>query len=140
MSCVFFIMQIHAGRVQVIYHLGVREEELSLSAVPVSDGRWHSVKSHRAHRQVTLAVDGGEGRSYNYSHGNKASAATVGLDIGRLIYAGAGLSYPQDVRVVTGDLTNGKCAMCIIWAAFLVQHGLVCRSAFPVGVLWFVVY
>ena len=99
-------LQISEGRVRVLYNLGDGEQRLELSGAPASDGQWHTVNAKRYLQQMTLTLDGGEGRNYNFSRGN--ANGKVNLIIQRLIFAGASVSYSQEIRVLTGDLTESK--------------------------------
>lgn len=100
------VLQIHDGRIGVRFNLGDGEQLLELSQAPVSNGQWHVVNARRRLQQMTLTLDGGEGRFYNFSRGNPDGK--VNLVIQRLIFAGASVSYSQDVRVLTQDLSNSE--------------------------------
>ena len=109
--------QIFEGHIRVLYDLGDGEQQLVLSGPPASDGQWHTVNAKRILQQMTLTLDGGEGRNYNFSRGNPQGK--VNLIIQRLIFAGASVSYSQEIRVLTGDLTDSKQA----WrGSFLFVH------------------
>ncbi|KAL8590527.1 hypothetical protein ACOMHN_010963 [Nucella lapillus] len=97
-------LEIFEGHVRVLYNLGDGEQQLQLSGPPASDGQWHTVNAKRVLQQMTLILDGGEGRNYNFSRGS--TKGKVNLVIQRLIFAGASVSYSQEVRVLTGDLTD----------------------------------
>lgn len=99
-------LQIFEGHIRVLYDLGDGEQQLVLSGPPASDGQWHTVNAKRILQQMTLTLDGGEGRNYNFSRGNPHGK--VNLIIQRLIFAGASVSYSQEIRVLTGDLTDSK--------------------------------
>ncbi|KAK7504632.1 hypothetical protein BaRGS_00004118 [Batillaria attramentaria] len=99
-------LEIHEGHVRVLYNLGDGEQQLELSQAPVSNGQWHTVNVKRYLQQMTLTLDGGEGRNYNFSRGNPKGK--VNLVIQRFIFAGASISYSQDIYVLTRDL-NATC-------------------------------
>lgn len=97
-------LEIHDGHVRVLYNLGDGEQDLTLSGPPASDGQWHTINAKRVLQQMTLKLDGGEGRNYNFSRGNPHGK--VNLNIQRLIFAGSSVSYSQQIPVLTGDLVN----------------------------------
>nr|KAG5712241.1 hypothetical protein BaRGS_014591 [Batillaria attramentaria] len=99
-------LEIHEGHVRVLYNLGDGEQQLELSQAPVSNGQWHTVNVKRYLQQMTLTLDGGEGRNYNFSRGNPKGK--VNLVIQRFIFAGASISYSQDIYVLTRDLNASE--------------------------------
>lgn len=71
--------QIADSKLQVRYNLDNTEEVLELSLAAVSNGQWHVVKVARNLQHVTLILDGGEGRNYNYSRGNPDGSFLMAL-------------------------------------------------------------
>jgi hypothetical protein len=102
-----------------MYNLGDGEQDLELSGPPASDGQWHTVNAKRILQQMTLKMDGGEGRNYNFSRGNPYGK--VNLNIQRLIFAGSSVSYSQQIPVLTGDLVNSKCSLLFFLHFFHVK-------------------
>ena len=72
------------------YDLGSGDTEISLPNLNVSDGLWHAAFIRRHGNQVTLQVDGGEGRYFN---------ETVPTDdyqllrLNGMLFGGAGVVY-----------------------------------------------
>ncbi|PVD20719.1 hypothetical protein C0Q70_18878 [Pomacea canaliculata] len=71
--------KIQNGTLQVIYNLDDIEKTLELSHGNVSNGQWHVVRVMRNLQHVTLILDGGEGRNYNFSRGNPTGNFSVTL-------------------------------------------------------------
>ena len=89
------------------YDLGSGDIDLSLPNLNVSDGLWHVAYIRRHGNQVTLQVDGGEGRYFN---------ETVPTDDYRLLllngmlFGGAGVVYRPYHKdpVVTNAMQKSK--------------------------------
>ena len=112
------VVQIVDGRVRFRYSAGGDgDSEVSLSAVNVSDGAWHSVHVERHGHWAALSLDHAEAHFANHSlppatsRRGSGAAGRVGFRIAqRGVLAGADVRFPSatSAPLVNHDLVDSK--------------------------------
>lgn len=65
----FVYLEISNNRLQFRYDIGGGENLISISQVPINDGKWHFVKADRYGKEASLVLDDGEGLKMNHTFG-----------------------------------------------------------------------
>jgi len=106
------ILQIVDGILRFRYNLGGQagDSEVSLPAVNVSDGVWHSVHVERHGQWSVMSLDHGEG-SYTSHTLPLSTSAHVQFQISqRGVFAGGDVRFPSamSLPLVSHDYVNGE--------------------------------
>jgi len=106
-------VQIVDGMIRFRYNLGGQagDSEVSLPAVNVSDGVWHSVHVERHGQWSILSLDHGEGSFTNQTLPLTTSAAHVQFTIAQSgLFAGGDVRFPSATSspLVGHDFVNGE--------------------------------
>ncbi|XP_061585523.1 chondroitin sulfate proteoglycan 4 [Cololabis saira] len=95
----YFLLELHAGRLQVKLDLGSGEQMLeSEKGIQLNDLAWHSVEIHHAQRNVTLTVDKNSHTSVKIPGRHHSLSITDGLYVG----GSGGLDRPYLPRHLIG--------------------------------------
>jgi len=76
----YVYLEIYNNRLQFRYDIGGGENSISISNVPINDGKWHFAKADRYGKEASLIVDDGEGLKMNYTFGLPNGAKEMDVD------------------------------------------------------------
>lgn len=107
-------MQIIDGLLRFRYHLGMDvggQSEVTLTAVNVSDGQWHSVHAERHGRWSVLSLDHGEGSFTNQTLPQSTGGGHVLFRMAQQgVFAGGDVRFPSATSspLVSHDYVDGQ--------------------------------
>ena len=106
-NCTWLYLQVISTHLTFTFDLGSGDKVISLNQLNVSDGLWHTAQVGRHGNQVTLTVDGGEGRYYTES---EATDSFRKLLLTGKVDGGAAVTYRRfhPVPDVTNAVQNSK--------------------------------
>ncbi|XP_005089075.2 neural-cadherin [Aplysia californica] len=105
------LLQIRDGRLQLTYDMGPGSQTVALNNAMANTGQWHTVHVRRHGNELSLRMDGGEGRKFNF----RPIEEGVKVIFRPLAYISVGARLPPVPGQVNvpGDISDDLISTCI---------------------------